>query len=82
VLDGRTVHVRARLCQHRLALLALVAEHAHLDQFVLQKREIDFVHDRGSEAVLADGDDRLQVVRPGPQCAPIRSCKGVHPRSL
>ncbi len=82
MLDGRAFHVRAYLFQHRFALVARVAEHADLDQLVLQQRQVDLVQDRRRKAVLADGDERLQVVRLGAQFAATGGGQWVHAASL
>ncbi len=82
VLDGRAFHVRAYLFQHRLALVARIAEHADLDQLVLQQRQVDLVQDRRRKTMLADGDERLQVVRLGAQFAATGGGQWVHAVSL
>ena len=48
--------------EQRVPLGAVAAGHAQLDQLVRLQRDIDLVQNRGSEAVLADRDDGVQVV--------------------
>jgi hypothetical protein len=55
----------ARLREHRLARVAVVAQHAHLHEVVRKEREVDLVQDGGCEAVVADRDDRFEVMRLG-----------------
>ena len=55
MLHRRGVELAADPGQQRLALAAVVAEHADLDQFVREQIDVDFVQHRGREPVVADG---------------------------
>jgi hypothetical protein len=50
----------ANALEQRFARGAVVAEHAHLDELVRAKREIDLVQDRRRKSMLADAHDRMQ----------------------
>ena len=65
MLHGCAIERFARLGEHRLARVAVVAQHAHLDEVVGEEREVDLVQYRGREAVMADHDDRFEVMRLG-----------------
>ena len=56
-----------------LALFALIAEHADFDQFVVLETALDFFHDSVGQAVLADNDDRVEIVGAGAQGASLSS---------
>jgi len=68
--------------QHRIALAADVAERAHLDQLVRAKIGIDLANDRRGKTVLADRDNRAQVMGAGAQRAPFGGSYGEHRRSV
>ena len=65
MLHGCAVERFARLGEHRLARVAVVSQHAHLHEVVRKEREVDLVQYRRSEAVMADRDDRFEVMRLG-----------------
>jgi hypothetical protein len=59
--------------EEQFALGAVVARHAHLDQFMCRQRNVDFVQHGRRQAMVADGDDRTQVVS---ACAQLASENG------
>ena len=61
---------------------AVVAADAHLDEFVLQEREVDFVLHGGRQAVVADDDDRVEMVRAGAQFAALGGSERFHAGSV
>ena len=65
MLDRSGFELVGNAREHRLALVALVAEHADLDQPVRSERDIDLMEHRHGETVVADHDDRGEVVRLG-----------------
>jgi hypothetical protein len=82
VLHRGRAELGADLPQHRIALAADVAERAHLDQLVRAKIGVDFANDRRGQTVLADRDDRVQVMGAGAQRAPFGGSYGKHRRSV
>ena len=64
MLDGGCAELAANALEHRIAVRARVAEHADLDELVRHQVDVDLVQHRRREAVLADADDGMQVVRP------------------
>jgi len=71
VLHRGRAELRADLSQHRFALAADVAEGAHLDQLVRAQVDVDLANDRRCQTVLADRDDRVQMMGTGTQRAPF-----------
>ena len=71
MLDRGRIELGADLLEHRVAGVAIVVEHADLDQFVGGEVDVDLVKHRGRDAVLADADDRMQEVRLGAKGAPF-----------
>ena len=65
VLDGRSMKLVGQLAVDRLARRAVVAQHADLDQAVGVQRRVGFLQHRGRQAVVADHDHGVQVVRLG-----------------
>ena len=63
LLDGCTPERCADIGEHCRPCVAIVVEHAYLDELVREQRHIDFVQDGGCEAVLADRHDRMQRMR-------------------
>ena len=82
MLHRSRAELGADLSQHRIALAANVAERAHLDQLVRAQVHVDFPDDGRRQPVLADGHDRMQVMRTGAQRAPLGGRYGKHRRSL
>jgi hypothetical protein len=82
MLDRGALHFRAYPCEQSLTVVTRIAEYANLDQFVLQQCEIDFVQDCRGQAMLANRNDRLQVVRFRAQFAASCRCKRAHLPSL
>ena len=74
MLHRRRVEVTADLREQRLALAPVVVEHADLDQRVGDQIDIDFVQHGWREAVLADADERVQVVRLGAKRPALGGC--------
>ncbi len=58
-------------CEHGLALPAFVGEHAHLDELVREQVDVDLVQHGRCQALVANADDRVQVMRLGAQFAPL-----------
>ena len=72
MLHRRAVERRRRFgASSASRAVAVVAEHAHLDELVRGERDVDLVQHRRRQAVLADGDDRVQSVRLGAQRAAL-----------
>ena len=65
MLDRCGVELLADPREKRVAHVAIVAEHADLDQLVCGEIDVDLVQHRRREAVLADADDGVQQVRLG-----------------
>ena len=78
MLHGGAVERSHGLVEDRRADLAVVAQHLHLDELVGEKGQVDLVQHLGGEAVLADHDDGLEVMRLGAQVAALGGGKGVH----
>ena len=72
MLNGCGAERVADLREHRAAFGARIAEHANLDQFVRVQTDIDFVQHCRRKAVLADADDRMQLMRLRSERAPLR----------
>jgi hypothetical protein len=78
MLDRCGIERAADLFQRLLARGAVVVEDANLDQLVCQQIDIDLVHHRPRQAVLADDDDGIEVVRLGAQRAALGWAQGCH----
>ena len=74
MLDGRGVELGADPFEQCVARAAVVAEHPDLDQLVGEQVDVDLVQHGGSEPVLADADERVQVMRLGAQLPALRGC--------
>lgn len=59
--SGREFGADAR--EHRLPVLARIAEYADLDQLVRGEIDVDLVQHCRREPVVADADDRMQLMR-------------------
>jgi hypothetical protein len=70
-LDERGAQPLLERGGHGLAGVAVVAEHADLDQPVGEQRTVGFGHDGIGQAGIADHDDRIDVVGPGAQGAAL-----------
>ena len=82
VLHGRRGKLSADLPEHRVALTPDVAERAYLDQLVRAQVDVDFLKDGRRQAMLADRNDGVQMMRPGAQLAPLDGSQGEHPGSV
>ena len=78
MLHRRGVELRADALEHFVALGALIAEHAHLDQFVRQQTDVDFMQHGRCEARVADCDHRRKSVRFGAQRTALGRRDGFH----
>ena len=78
MLHGRSVERRTDALQHCFTLFALLAEHPDLDQFVGEQVDVDLVQHRRGQAVLADDDDWMQMVRFRAQLAPLGGSQWSH----
>jgi hypothetical protein len=67
MLYRRRIQRCADTLQHRVALVAQIAEHAHLDQLVREQIHVELVQHRRREPVMSDAYDRMQVMRLGAQ---------------
>lgn len=74
MLYRRCIQRCADTLQHRVALVAEIAEHAHLDQFVRKQIDVELVQHRRREPVLSDADYRMQVMRLGAQRSTLGWC--------
>jgi hypothetical protein len=63
MLHGRCVELVADPREQSFAVVAILAEHADLDELVGEEIDVDFVQHRGRETVLPDRDDRMEPVR-------------------
>ena len=68
---SRSPQIRAK---QRLPLVAVVAEHANLDELVREQIDVDLVQHRGRETVLTYRDDGMQRMRLGAKSAALRGC--------
>lgn len=74
MLDRRRVERFADPREQRFARVAVHVEHADLDQLVRLERDLDLREYGRREPVLADRDDRMEMVRGGAAGAPLRGC--------
>lgn len=77
-LDLRRRGRRADLQDHAVAGRAIFGIDADLDQFVVVEGDLDFLHDRIGQAIVADDDDRFARVGEGLELALLRICKAEH----
>ena len=70
----------ADVTDQALALAAVIAKYADLDEFVTLERQVDFPQHPGREAGLPDHDDRMQMMRTRPERAPLGGRKVLHVR--
>ena len=65
----------AQICREQpFPLDPIVAEYADLDELVRPQIDVDLVQHRRCEPVMADADDRVQVMRLRAKLAPRRGC--------
>ena len=74
MLHWRRVERFADLREERCARVAVVAEHANLDELVREQVDVDLMQHCGRESVLADRDDRMQEMRLGAKGPALRGC--------
>ena len=74
MLHGGRVQVAANPHEQCLARVAVVAEHANLDELVREQIDVDFVQHRRREAVLTDRDNGMQRMGLGAKSAALRGC--------
>ena len=82
MLDRRAVELAGNFGERGLAGAAVVAGDADLDEFVRKQGEVDFVQHGRCQAVLADDDDRIEVVRLCAQRAALGGRERLHPVSV
>jgi len=74
MLDRRRVQLLADPGEQRFPQAAVVVEHADLDQLVRSEGDLDLVQHRRRQAVLADADGGVQVMRLGTERAALGGC--------
>lgn len=77
-LDERRGSRRANLRNHQFARFPIGGVDPDLDQFVMVEGLDDFLHDRRSDAVVADNDDWLEVVSQGFEMTLLRMSEDEH----
>jgi 23S rRNA (uridine2552-2'-O)-methyltransferase len=82
VLDGRDVDALANARQRHFALAAVERRGAHLDQFVMGERAVDFRDHGIGQALLAQLQDGVQRVRARPQRLPLHRVEFDHAASI
>ena len=82
VLHRRRIQLDADALEHRLPARAIVAEDADLDQLVCAQIDVDLMQNARREPVLADCNDRVQMMSLRPQLAALRRGQGHHARRL
>ena len=63
---------------HPRTALAIVAQHPDLDELVTRQRDIDFMQHGRRQARFPDHDDRMEMVGPRAQRAPLRRREDSH----
>lgn len=71
MLHWRGIELFAERAHILFAHAAFIAENTDLDQFVTFQTAVDFLQDGCGQAVLADGDNRIQGVGAGAQGAAL-----------
>ena len=74
MLHGCRIQVAAYPCKECFPLVAVVAEHANLDELVREQIDVDLVQHRGRETVLTYRDNGMQQMRLGAKSAALRGC--------
>lgn len=80
MLDVGTSQGRADFIEKRFTVRALDTVKSHLYQFVRFEAAINFRKHCGGKPFLADRDDRIQMVRGGPQGAALGRVNFSHNR--
>jgi hypothetical protein len=71
MLNRRRVEFVGDPVQDGFACVAVFAEHADLDQAVGEQIHVDFMQNGGSESVVPDHHDRVEVMGLSAECAPF-----------
>ena len=79
---GAASSSRTDLREHRLARIAIGVEHPHLDQFVREQVDVDFVQHARGKPLLPDAHDRVQPLRLGAQITALGRGQGQHGSSV
>lgn len=83
MLNRRRVEFVGDPVQKSCARVPVIAEHTDLDEAVREQIYIDLMQDSGGESIIADHDDRVEVMGLGAERAPF--CRWqfkFHPRSI
>jgi len=75
MLDGGSVEFLGDTREHLFARRAIVAEDPDLDESVGEQVDVDFVQDRGRQAVVADHHDRIEMVGLRAERTPLVGCQ-------
>jgi len=67
MLHGRRVELRADTLEQRLAFIAIVAVHPHLDELVRHQVDVELVQHGSGESLVADADHGIEVMGAGAQ---------------
>jgi len=82
MLDRRGFERGANAFEERVALVAVAAEHADLDELVDGQCQVDLVHHGGRQAVVADGHEGTEAMRLGTACAAFGRREADHRSSV
>ena len=74
MLHRRRVELSANLREETLTLVAIVVEYAQLDELVRGEVDVDLMQHRRGEAIVADADHGLQMMRFRPESSPLCRC--------
>ncbi len=78
MLHGRRIERLADCCDHIGSGIAVITEHADLDQFVAFQADVDFTQHFRRQAGIADHDHRLQMMCPGFEGTAFGGSQGFH----
>ena len=78
MLYGRRIELGTDAFEHGIALAPFIFHHADLDELVSEEIDVDLVQDRGGQPLLADADDRMQMVRLRPKNSALVRCQESH----
>jgi hypothetical protein len=83
MLNRRRVEFVGDPIQKGFARVSVIAEHADLDQAVRKQIHVDLMQDGRGESIIADHDDRVEVMGLGAERAPFRRWQfKFHPPSI